>query len=113
MVGERQTGVNEGNVLCQYVVRATIEMDPGVTAHWLNSRSIFRFAGNGVDTLESSIDETQQFWGRQLLANDVLTRHWAWGGPAILTPVIVETTFLYQVDGKSAPDSVSYMFQCR
>jgi hypothetical protein len=113
MVGERQTGLNAGNVLCQYFIRATIEMDAGVTAHWLSSRSILRFSGNTADTLEASIDETQEFWQRQLLANDVLTRHSGWNGPEILTPVTVETTYRYQVDGKAAPDSVSYTFQCR
>src|SRR5215831_14046641 len=42
-VGERQTGVNAGNVLCPYVVRAAIEGEAGATAHWLNSREVLHF----------------------------------------------------------------------
>jgi hypothetical protein len=112
MVGERQTGVNAGNVLCKYLVRATIDGDASVTAHWLNSRAILRFS-KFSDTVELSIDETRQFWGSPVFSGGgVLSRNWAWGGPEALTPVIVETTSFYQMDGKSGPDSVRSIFQC-
>jgi len=111
-VGVRQTGVNAGNVFCSYALRATVEGDAYVTARWLNSRWIYHSAGLS-DTLETSTDETRQIWGDPMLySGAVLTRDWGWGGPEMLTPMTVETTFFYQIDGKPAPDSVRYVFEC-
>lgn len=113
MTGERETGVNEGNVLCRYVVRATIDGDAGATAQWLNSRIVLQHSGGHSDTLNISVEETVQFWSREVISNStVLRRDWAWGGPEGLTPVIVETTYFYQVRGREAPDSARYTFQC-
>ena len=88
--------------------------EPGVTAHWLNSREVLRFAGNDSDTLELSVDETQKFWGESALSSSEteLQRAWGWGGPESLTPMSLEATYFYQVNGKSGPDSVRYAFRC-